>query len=373
MSSQKTENTSSARIKVVGVGGAGTNAIQRMTESNSTDVEVMVLNTDVQDLRKVNIEEALQIGESVTRGLGTGGDPEIGRQAAEESRQEIKKHLEGVDLVFITAGMGGGTGTGAAPIVAEISRELGALTVAVVTRPFSWEGPKRLRIAEQGILALKDRVDTLITIPNDRLVDVANKNTTFEEAFKIADEVLRQGVQGISDIIKVPGLINVDFADVKAILSDAGPALMGIGKASGEGRASAAAQAAISSPLLESSIDGAERILLNITAGHDLTLTEVLEAAHIVTTTSNNENLNLIFGTAIDDNLQGEIQITVIATGFERRPIREAHRLPRTEELSGEKEKKEPENGLREEDHPRGRIQEDLDVPAFLRRTRHIG
>ncbi len=371
MSSQKGENTSSARIKVVGVGGAGTNAVKRMIEANFTSVEMMVLNTDVQDLRKVDIEEALQIGESVTRGLGTGGNPEIGRQAAEESRQEIKKHLEGVDLVFIAAGMGGGTGTGAAPIVAEISRELGALTVAVVTRPFSWEGPKRLRIAEQGILELKDRVDTLITIPNDRLVDVANKNTTFEEAFKIADEVLRQGVQGISDIIKVPGLINVDFADVKAILSDAGPALMGIGKASGEGRASAAAQAAINSPLLESSVDGAERILLNITAGHDLTLTEVLEAAHIVTATSNNENLNLIFGTAIDDSLQGEIRVTVIATGFERRPTREVHRLSKTEELSTEKN--DQSNSQSEENRPGGRPQEDLDVPAFLRRTRHLG
>ena len=310
-----------ADIRVVGVGGGGSNAVNRMIEAGLAGVKFMVMNTDSQVLALSPADHVVQLGDTLTKGLGAGGNPEVGREAAEESKQEIRKHLEGADLVFITAGMGGGTGTGAAPVIAEISRELGALTVAVVTKPFSWEGAKRQRVAEEGAGMLRERVDTLITIPNDRLVNAADKKITLIDAFRTADDILRHGVQGISDIITVPGLINLDFADVKAILENAGSALMGIGISAGEGRAVAAAQAAIASPLLETTIDGAKGVLLNITAGPDLTLSEVLEAAQAVTAASDDENLNLIFGTVTDLSMEGEVRITVLATGFEpRRP-----------------------------------------------------
>ncbi|MBW3623550.1 MAG: cell division protein FtsZ [Armatimonadetes bacterium] len=322
-----------ADIRVVGVGGGGSNAVNRIIEAGLSGVRFMVMNTDAQVLSLSPADQAIQIGDNLTRGLGAGGNHEVGREAAEESKQDIRKQLEGADLVFITAGMGGGTGTGAAPVVAEISRELGALTVAVVTKPFSWEGAKRQRVAEEGVAGLRERVDTLITIPNDRLVNSADKKITLIDAFKTADDILRHGVQGISDIITVPGLINLDFADVKAILENAGSALMGIGMAAGEGRAVAAAQAAIASPLLETTIDGAKGVLLNITAGHDLTLQEVVEAAQTVTAASDDENLNLIYGTVMDPNMEGEIRITVLATGFEPRRPYLGGRIPANEGL----------------------------------------
>jgi cell division protein FtsZ len=310
-----------ADIRVIGVGGGGSNAVNRMIEAGLSGVQFMVMNTDAQVLALSPADKRVQLGDNLTKGLGAGGHPEVGREAAEESKQDIRKNLEGADLIFIAAGMGGGTGTGAAPVIAEISRELGALTVAVVTKPFSWEGAKRQRMAEEGVAALRERVDTLITIPNDRLVSASDKKIRFREAFCMADDILRHGVQGISDIITIPGEINLDFADVKAILENAGSALMGIGMASGEGRAVAAAQAAISSPLLETTIDGAKGVLLNITAGPDLTMAEVYEAAEVITAASDDENLNLIFGSVEDTNMNGEIRITVLATGFEpRRP-----------------------------------------------------
>ena len=328
-----------ADIRVVGVGGGGSNAVNRMIEAGLVGIRFMVLNTDAQVLQLSPAEHRIQIGENLTRGLGAGGSPEVGREAAEETKQEIRKQLEGADLVFVTAGMGGGTGTGAAPVVAEIARELGALTVAVVTRPFGWEGAKRLRVCEEGLALLRERVDTLITIPNERLASAADKKIALTDAFRMADDVLRHGVQGISDIINIPGEINLDFADVKTILQNAGSALMGIGMAAGEGRAIAAAQMAIASPLLETTIDGAKGILLNITAGPDLTLAEVHEAAFTISSSSNDEDLNLIFGTVTDPTMEGEIRITVLATGFEpRRPYlgakiatTEPPRPPRTE------------------------------------------
>ena len=332
-----------ADIRVVGVGGGGSNAVNRMIEAGLSGVRFIVMNTDAQVLSLSPADEVLQIGENLTKGLGAGGNPEVGREAAEESKQEVRKYLENADMVFVTAGMGGGTGTGAAPVIAAMARELGALTVAVVTKPFSWEGAKRQRVAEEGVALLRDQVDTLITIPNDRLVNAADRKVTLVDAFRLADDILRHGVQGISDIITVPGLINLDFADVKAILENAGSALMGIGMAAGEGRAVAAAQAAIASPLLETTIDGAKGVLLNITCGEDLTLGEVVEAAQTVTAASDDENLNLIFGTVTDPSMDGEIRITVLATGFEpRRPYignritqSEALRLVREDARSG--------------------------------------
>ena len=269
----------SARIKVIGVGGGGTNAVNRMIEAGLTGVEFLAMNTDVQVLNISQAPRKLQLGENSTRGLGAGGNPEIGRTAAEESKSEIKKMLDGADMVFITAGMGGGTGTGAAPVIAEIAREMGALTVAVVTKPFPFEGPRRMRLAAEGIENLKSRVDTIIIVPNEKLLSVGDRRMTLVEAFKVADDVLRQGVQGISDIITIPGMINVDFADVRAIMTNAGPALMGIGMATGDHRAVEAAQNAVSSQLLETSINGATRVLVNVTSGNDLTLAEFNEAA----------------------------------------------------------------------------------------------
>ncbi len=304
-----------ARIKVIGVGGGGCNAVNRMVASGVAGVEFWTINTDAQALTNSSAHNCLQIGQKLTRGLGAGGNPSIGQKAAEESRDELSAALESSDLVFITAGMGGGTGTGAAPIVAEVAKEAGALTVGVVTRPFTFEGRRRTGQADDGISGLQTQVDTLIVIPNDKLLSVISEQTPVQEAFRVADDILRQGVQGISDIITVPGLVNVDFADVRAVMADAGSALMGIGVGSGKSRAREAAMAAISSPLLEASIDGAKGVVFNITGGSDLTLHEVNAAAEIIYEAVD-PNANIIFGAVIDDRLQGEVRITVIATGF---------------------------------------------------------
>lgn len=304
-----------AKIKVVGVGGGGGNAVNRMIASDLAGVEFWSINTDAQALSGSPVPHPLQIGQKLTRGLGAGGNPAIGQKAAEESRDEIATALEGADLIFITAGMGGGTGTGAAPIVAEVAKELSALTVGIVTRPFTFEGRRRGSQAEEGIEALQSRVDTLIVIPNDKLLSVISEQTPVQEAFRAADDILRQGVQGISDIITIPGLVNVDFADVRAVMADAGSALMGIGIGTGKSRAREAAMASISSPLLESSIDGARGVVFNITGGSDLTLHEVNAAAEIIYEVVD-PNANIIFGAVIDERLQGELRITVIATGF---------------------------------------------------------
>jgi cell division protein FtsZ len=304
-----------ADIKVVGVGGGGGNAVNRMISSGLNGVEFISINTDAQALSFSQAEKRIAIGGKVTRGLGAGGNPTIGNKAAEESRDDIASAIEGADMVFITCGMGGGSGTGAAPIVAEIARQNNALTIGVVTRPFTFEGRRRWQQAEDGINSFREKVDTLIVIPNDRLLSVVEKRTSIQEAFRVADDVLRQGVQGISDIITIPGLINVDFADIKAIMADAGSALMGIGHATGEGRAIEASRAAISSPLLEASIEGASGIIFNVTGGADLTLYEVNEAAEVIYGVAS-PDANIIFGAVIDDRIQGEIQITVIATGF---------------------------------------------------------
>jgi len=339
-----------ARIKVVGVGGGGQNAVNRMIEAGLQGVEFAALNTDAQALMMSNAPLRLRLGEKLTRGLGAGSNPEIGQKAAEESREEIRGLLEGADMVFITAGMGGGTGTGGTPVVAEIAREVSALTVGVVTKPFAFEGRRRQQQAEQGIAALRDKVDTLIVIPNDRLLQVAEKKTSILEAFRLADDVLRQGVQGISDLITVPGLINLDFADVRTIMANAGSALMGIGVASGEERAVKAAKAAISSPLLEASIEGARGILLNITGSSNLGLFEVNDAAEIIAQAADPE-ANIIFGAVIDESLKDEIRVTVIATGFDGGGSRGNGRRKSFQELE-----------------LKPFANDDLDIPAFLRR-----
>ncbi len=309
-------STSGAVIKVIGVGGGGSNAVDRMVEAGIQGVEFIAMNTDTQVLDKSKAGKKLQLGLNLTRGLGAGGDPEVGKAAAEESKNDVRKAVEGADMVFITAGMGGGTGTGAAPVVADVARELGALTVAIVTRPFIFEGPRRTRLATDGVTSLMGRVDTLITIPNDRLMDVAERKTTLLDAFRIADDVLRQGVQGISDIITVPGQINVDFADVKAVMANAGPALMGIGYGIGDQRALQAAQGATSSKLLEQTIHGARGLLVNVTSSEDLTLAEVTESMAYIHSLCDEEEANIFFGTVVDPMLDGEVRITVIATGF---------------------------------------------------------
>lgn len=303
-------------IKVIGVGGGGNNTVNRMIEHEVQGVEFIAVNTDAQALHLSKAEIRMQIGAQLTRGLGAGANPEVGKKAVEESREQIEEALRGADMVFVTAGMGGGTGTGAAPAIAEIARDLGALTIGVVTRPFTFEGRKRATQAAGGIAAMKKAVDTLIVIPNDRLLGIIDKKTPMLEAFREADNVLRQGIQGISDLIAIPGLINLDFADVKTIMSNKGSALMGIGTATGQGRAAEAAKRAISSPLLEGSIEGAQGVLINITSGADLSLFEVQEAADIVASVSDQE-LNMIFGSVINEHLKGEIRVTVIATGFD--------------------------------------------------------
>src|SRR5438552_915174 len=304
-----------AVIKVVGVGGGGTNAVNRMIDAGITGVEFIAVNTDAQALLMSDADLKIHIGAKATRGLGAGASPDVGRAAAAESRDELKDALKGADMIFVTAGEGGGTGTGGAPILAELGQEIGALTVGVVTRPFAFEGRKRADQAERGIDELRERVDTLIVIENDRLLQVVEKRTSIVEAFQMADDILRQGVQGITDLITVPGLVNLDFADVRTIMRDAGWALMGIGSASGEKRAAEAARTAVSSPLLEASIEGATGILLNVTGGPGIGLFEVNEAAEVVTSAAD-QNANVIFGAVINDSLDDEVRVTVIATGF---------------------------------------------------------
>ena len=302
-------------IKVVGVGGAGTNAVNRMVDSGVKGVEFIAINTDVQQLDVCDADVKIHIGQELTHGLGGGADPVVGREAMEISRDQLKAALRGADLVFVTAGEGGGTGTGGAPVVAQVAHELGAVTIAIVTRPFHFEGNRRQRQAQEGIDVLRHVADTVISIPNDRLLEGVERNTSVVEAFKHADDILRQGVQGITDLITVPGLINLDFADVRTIVQDAGTALLGIGVAGGENRAQAAADAAIHSPLLETSINGARGLLLNITGGEDLTLFEVNEAAGVISDAADDE-ANIIFGAVVDERLKGKISITVVATGF---------------------------------------------------------
>ncbi len=316
MAHEPIKDGSFASIKVVGVGGSGINAVKRMISSKLRGVEFVAINTDAQALANNDAPVKIQIGKDVTRGLGAGADPEMGRKAIEENKDEVYESLKGADMVFVTCGMGGGTGTGAAPFVAEIAKELGALTVSVVTKPFSFEGHRRRKVAELGIQELKDKVDTLITIPNDRLLQVIDKKTSLFDAFGVVDDVLRQGVQGISDLITQHGIINVDFADVKAIMQDAGSALMGIGRGSGDNRAVEAARAAIESPLLDLSIDGAKGVLFNITGGTDIGMYEIDEAAKVITEAADTD-ANIIFGAIIDEAMQGEVKITVIATGFD--------------------------------------------------------
>src|SRR5213079_464588 len=344
-----------AVIKVVGVGGGGTNAVNRMVDAGLSGVEFIAVNTDAQALMMTDADVKIQIGAQATRGLGAGADPEIGLAAAQESRHELKEALKRADMVFISAGEGGGTGTGGAPIVAELGQEIGALTVGVVTRPFAFEGRKRSDQAERGIDELRDRVDTLIVIENDRLLQVVEKRTSIVEAFQMADDILRQGVQGITDLITVPGLVNLDFADVRTIMRDAGSALMGIGAASGESRAAEAARAAVSSPLLEASIEGATGILLNVTGGSEIGLFEVNEAAEVVTGAAD-QNANVIFGAVIDDSLEDEVKVTVIATGFGGT----ARRRRRREAL-------EPAGAPRVETGGFDMPRDVLDVPPFLR------
>ncbi|KXS44834.1 MULTISPECIES: cell division protein FtsZ [unclassified Candidatus Frackibacter] len=352
-----------ADIKVVGVGGGGNNAVNRMIESDLQGVEFISINTDAQALVSSEANMTLQIGEKLTKGLGAGADPKIGEEAAEESREMIAETLRGSDMVFITAGMGGGTGTGAAPVVAEVAKESGALTVGVVTKPFTVEGRQRMEKAEYGVENLKEKVDTLIIIPNDRLLEVVEKQTSLMEAFQIADDVLRQGVQGISDLITITGLINLDFADVKTIMTDAGSALMGIGTASGEDRAIEAAKQAIASPLLEASIDGAKGVLLNITGGADLGLHEANEAVKVVSEVADS-NANIILGAVVDEEIEeGAVKVTVIATGFDQ----VKKEKPKVQEESSKKE----DNDYRDDvDNIKSFANDDLDIPTFLRRNK---
>jgi len=348
-----------AQIKVIGVGGAGNNAVNRMITAGLRGVEFIAINTDKQALFMSKANTKIQIGDKLTKGLGAGANPEIGEKAAEESKDEISQAIKGADMVFVTAGMGGGTGTGAAPIVAKLSKEMGILTVGVVTKPFMFEGRKRMQYAERGIENLRSTVDTLVTIPNDRLLQVAEKKASIMDAFRIADDVLRQGVQGISDLIAVPGLINLDFADVRTIMMNTGVAHMGIGKASGDNRAEEATRHAIQSPLLETSIEGAKGVLLNITGGMDLGLFEVNQAAELVQKSAD-PDANIIFGAVIDENLKDEMLITVIATGFEKGPV-----MKKLEKIL---DKSAPVNPVKP---PQSEIiSDELDIPTFLRRNR---
>jgi cell division protein FtsZ len=372
-----------ARIKVIGVGGGGCNAVNRMITEGVQGIEFVAVNTDAQALLLSKASTRVRIGEKVTRGLGAGGNPEMGQKAAEESAEELYEVLKGSDMVFVTAGLGGGTGTGAAPIVAQIAKEVGALTIGVVTRPFSFEGNRRSQAAEAGISRLKEHADTLIVIPNDRLLQIVDKRASLQEAFQVADDVLRQGIQGISELITVPGLINLDFADVRAIMSEGGAALMAVGKASGEDRARVAAEQAISSQLLDITIDGARGILFNVTGGNSLTLFEVNQAAAIIKETAH-PDVNLIFGAVIDPNMGDELRVTVIATGFDRatssrrmvseRPLRleETHpanvpvRSADKAEVTVSTTNQRPAHG---DFQPRVINTEDIDnIPAFMRK-----
>jgi len=351
MSTKDSTGNYLAVLKVAGVGGGGTNAVNRMVDAGLSGVEFIAVNTDAQALMSCDADVKIHIGSAATRGLGAGADPAVGLAAAQESRDELKEALKGADMIFVTAGEGGGTGTGGAPVVAELGHELGALTVGVVTKPFNFEGRKRSQQAEQGIESLRDRLDTLIVIENDRLLQVVERQTSVVDAFRMADDVLRQGVQGITDLITVPGLVNLDFADVRTIMREAGSALMGIGVASGDNRATEAARSAVSSPLLESSIEGATGILLNITGGPDIGLFEVNEAAEVVTSAAD-VNANVIFGAVIDDAMGEDVRVTVIATGFGGGRRRHRTRAePQVSVAAGSSER--AENGL--------------DVPSFLR------
>lgn len=393
-----------ARIKVVGVGGSGGHAISRMIESKLKGVEFVAINTDAQDLHHNKAPEKVHIGKNLTKGLGAGMNPDVGRQAAEENRDEIQEVLKGTDMVFVTCGLGGGTGSGAAPIVAETAKEVGALTVAVITKPFTFEGAQRRSIADEALENLKERVDAIITIHNDKLLQIIDKKTTLLNSFGIVDDVLRQGVQGISDLITKPGIVNVDFADVRAIMSNSGPALMGIGVGSGENRAAEAAKAAINSPLLELSIDGAKGVLFNVSGSSDLTMLEINEAANIITE-SVDPNAKVIFGAVVDDTIKkGEVQITVVATGFEEgrslqgnvldkvmrgrqseEPVEERKEMPIFEEKKPKMtfpEKPESRMIIEEKVPPKVQRQavfpqkdkhledndDDLEIPAFIRR-----
>jgi cell division protein FtsZ len=348
-----------AVIKVIGIGGGGVNAVNRMIEAGLRGVEFIALNTDAQALLMSDADVKVDIGRNLTRGLGAGSDPEVGRQASEDHRDEIEEVLKGADMVFIATGEGGGTGTGGAPVVAEIAKNLGALTIGVATRPFAFEGRKRSLQAEAGIAELKDRVDTLIIIPNDRLIQISDEDTQLLEAFRLADEVLLQGVQGITDLITTPGLINLDFADVRTIMTNAGSALMGIGEATGESRAAEAARRAISSPLLESSIDGARGILLNISGGSDLKLLEVNEAAEIIASSAH-PDANIIFGAVIDEALAERVRVTVIAAGFEERDWGRVTSTPTTTSSVDH------EDALFAEVESEPAFSDDLEIPEFL-------
>ncbi|CAH2462909.1 MULTISPECIES: cell division protein FtsZ [Bacillus] len=371
-----------ANIKVIGVGGGGNNAVNRMIEHGVQGVDFIAVNTDAQALNLSKAETKMQIGGKLTRGLGAGANPEVGKKAAEESKEQIQEALRGADMVFVTAGMGGGTGTGAAPVVAQVAKELGALTVGVVTRPFTFEGRKRATQAASGIASFKENVDTLIVIPNDRLLEIVDKNTPMLEAFREADNVLRQGVQGISDLIATPGLINLDFADVKTIMSNRGSALMGIGSGNGENRAAEAAKKAISSPLLETSIDGAQGVIMNITGGANLSLYEVQEAADIVASASDPE-VNMIFGSVINEGLKDDIVVTVIATGFDDsastqppKPIIRPtanHSQQQQQPVAQPSKQREVKREMKREEpvmHDRHTDSDDIDIPAFLRNRR---
>jgi cell division protein FtsZ len=364
-----------ATIKVIGVGGGGTNAVNRMVDSGIRGVEFVAVNTDRQALLLSKAASKIQIGEKITRGLGAGANPDIGAQAAEESKAEITEALRGADMVFVTAGMGGGTGTGAAPIVAACAKEMGILTIGVVTKPFTFEGKKRLSQAERGIESLKSKVDTLVVIPNDKLLQVIDRKTSIVEAFKMADDVLRQGVQGISDLIAVPGLVNLDFADVKTIMLNTGMAHMGIGRASGESRAEEAAKQAVQSPMLETSIEGARGVIINITGGNNLGLHEVNTAAELVQRSVDPE-ANIIFGAVIDETLEEDIVITVIATGFEQEDKSKIGNIPVSQIVdkavwNNEKKAVTPTPITTNVDNagtpPAG---SDLDIPSFLRKNK---
>jgi cell division protein FtsZ len=380
------EQEGSALIRVVGVGGGGSNAVNRMIEENIAGVDFIAINTDQQALMGSRARQRVAIGERTTRGLGSGGDPEIGGKSAQESEEELQAVLQGSDMVFVTAGMGGGTGTGATPFVAKVARDIGALTIGVVTRPFTFEGAQRSRIAETGIEELKEHVDTLIVIPNDRLLEAADKRVSLMDSFRLADDVLRQGIQGISELITVPGLINLDFADVKTIMSLGGAALMAVGTGKGDDRAREAAEQALSSHLLDVTIDGARGILFNVTGGPDLSLYEINQAASIIRETAH-PDVNLIFGAVIDENMGEEIRITVIATGFEHgmplvRPLSRPVSQPTQHEIPSQRPVREPvsveasaKRSTQETRESSSTVQpdyriNDLDIPAFLRKRR---
>jgi cell division protein FtsZ len=371
-----------ARIKVIGVGGGGSNAVNRMIDEGIQGVEFIVVNTDAQALTLTKAPTKVRLGEKLTRGLGAGGDPEIGRKSAEESADELYNALKGSDMVFVTAGMGGGTGTGAAPVVAQVAKESGALTIGVVTRPFTFEGMRRNQAAEQGIGKLKEHADTLIAIPNDRLLQIADKRASLQDAFRLADDVLHQGIQGISELITIPGLINLDFADVRAIMSEGGAALMAVGKGSGDDRAKKAAEDAISSKLLDITIDGARGVLFNVTGGPNMTLFEVNQAAAIIRETAH-PDVNLIFGAVIDPNMGDDIRVTVIATGFERNsiPRRAFEKQARTEARRSDSVgfgrpsesvsvHADVQPGEANKQTPPPVSKDDLDIPTFLRNRR---